>query len=457
MSAPLLARQPSGVGDEMHGLMTELFPICRSLTGDGVRETLRILARHAPIDIHEVPSGSRCFDWQVPDEWTVREAWIKDAAGERVIDFQDNNLHLVGYSVPFEGEMDLAALRPHLHTRPDLPNAIPYVTSYYHRRWGFCLRHRDLEALANRADQAYRVKVDATLAPGSLTYGEILIPGEVEDEVLLATNICHPSMANNELSGPVLLTSLAAWLGEQPRRLSYRIVFLPETIGAIAYLSRHAEVMRARTIAGLQAVCVGGPGVPTYLESRLGDTLTDRAVAHVLAAAGIEHRFRGYARRGSDERQWCSPGIDLPVGSLMRRSYHQYAEYHTSADDLAFVRPEHMQESFDLYTRCLAFLEAGCPGLAPAPVRRPSGPPVSPVYVPTFAGCEPNLGRRGLYPTLGGQSHLAADPALLLDVLAYCDGDHDVAAIAERLGRPDADLHKPIEVLLEAGLLEAAS
>jgi aminopeptidase-like protein len=442
----------AGVGVEMHDLMADLFPICRSLTGDGVRRSLDILRRVAPIERHEVQSGTRCYDWVVPDEWTVRDAWVKDASGRRVIDFRRHNLHLVGYSVPFAGEMSRDTLAPYLHTRPDLPDAIPYVTSYYAPRWGFCLADQDCRALP---DGPFEVRVDTALAPGSLTYGEILIPGESDDEVLLATNICHPSMANNELSGPVLTATLARWLLSAPRRLSYRLVFVPETIGAIAYLSVNSDAMKANTIAGFQVVCVGGPADFTYLETRLGNTLTDRLARHVLEGAGIAHRVLDYRHRASDERQWCSPGIDLPVGSLMRSKYQDYPEYHSSKDDLDFVRPEHLEQSFNLYVRCLEALESGCPGLPAANPAPALDQPTGVLYAGTLDGCEPNLGRRGLYPTLGGRSHQAADATLLLDVLAYCDGDHDLASIAGRLERPLEDVEAAAAVLVGEELLTA--
>lgn len=420
-------------GAAMHALMSELFPICRSLSGEGVRQSLRILGRHLPIEVHEVPSGTPVFDWVVPDEWAIREAWVADQAGRHVIDFAEHNLHVVSYSEPFEGELTLDELLPHLHTRPDLPDAIPYVTSYYERTWGFCLRHRDLAQLT---PQTYSVRIDSTLEPGSLTYGEVRIPGEGDDEVLLATNICHPSMANNELSGPVLTTFLARrLLARAPGRYAYRILFLPETIGAIAYLAGHADEMKRRTVAGYQVVCVGGADPFTYLRSRRGDSLTDRISQHVLAHGG-DHRILDFAHRASDERQWCSPGIDLPVGSLMRSKYHEYPEYHTSLDDLDLVRPEHLQAAFDTYCDCLQGLDENR------------------TYRATVAGCEPNLGRRGLYPTLGGRSHDAPDVDDLLAVLAYADGEHDLLSIAEIHEKPISAYRHGVEKLLEAGLIE---
>jgi len=426
----------SNIGTAMHALMEELFPICRSLTGSGVRESLEILKRIAPLEIHEVPSGTRCFDWTVPDEWSVREAYVADSSGRKVIDFAENNLHLVGYSEPIEAEMDLEDLQVHLHSIPDQPGAIPYRTSYYDRTWGFCLCQKDRDALV---PGTYRVKIDSTLAPGVLNYAELIIPGEQEDEVFLATNICHPSMANNELSGPVTCAFLARHLLEKPCRYTYRIAFVPETIGAIAYLSRNVERMKARTIAGYQVVCTGGPDDFTYLESRQGDTLADRAARHVLTQSGAAHRLLDYTHRASDERQYCSPRIGLPVGSLMRSKYHEYPQYHTSLDDLDFVTAEQLASSYALYCSILDGIEANR------------------TYHTTLDGCEPNLGRRGFYPTLGGQSHKAADTRLYRGIMAYADGDHDLIGIATRHGWSITDAARAAQTLVEAGLIKEAA
>ena len=421
-----------GHGAAMHDLMATLFPICRSITGDGVRRSLQIVGDGLPMTVAEVPSGTSCFDWTVPDEWTVRDAYVMDQAGNRVIDFQAHNLHLVGYSEPFSGSLTLDELTPHLHSRPDLPDAIPYVTAYYAGTWGFCLTDRDRQALT---PQTYQVEVDTDLAPGNLTYGEVLIPGDSPREVLLATNVCHPSMANNELSGPVVLAHLARYLMGRRNRLSYRIVFLPETIGAIAYLRRHSETMKERTIAGLQVVCVGGPDDFCYLETPSGDALVDRIVRRVLRHEGVGHSVLDHTHRASDERQWCSPGIGLPVGSLMKTRYHDYDAYHTSLDDLDFVRPEHLAASFDLYVRCLDALDGAR------------------TYRAILAGGEPNLGSRGLYPALGGRSHEDMDANLLLDVLAYSDGTRTADCLAERVCRPIEAVTVAIETLVAADLL----
>jgi aminopeptidase-like protein len=421
-------------GAEMHALMTELFPICRSLTGPGIRQTLQRFADFAPFRLHEIPSGTKCFDWTVPPEWTVRDAWVENSSGERVIDFHENNLHLVGYSEPVDVRMQLAELKAHLHTLPDLPEAIPYVTSYYRRYWGFCLTQPHLDSLA---EGEYRAVVDTTLDEnGSLTYADLLIPGESEEEILFSSYACHPSMANNELSGPVLTTWLARFVaGLENRRYSYRFVIVPETIGSIAYISRHLEELKRNVRAGYVVTCVGGPDQATFLESRTGDTLADRAALHVLKSRGEPYHHWTYARRASDERQYCSPGVELPVASVMKSKYHDYPEYHTSLDDLDFVRPEHMQSSFDTYRDIIRTIEANR------------------VYRTTVP-CEPQLGPRGLYPNLGDRTHQEAALYDRMALLAYADGRTDLIEIAERNASTVPRLAGHVAALTDNGLLE---
>lgn len=431
--ASAAAPSPSDAGLQMHALMRELFPICRSITGDGVRETLRILSRHVPLEIREVPSGTACFDWTVPDEWNIRDAYVADEDGNRILDFRKNNLHVVGYSEPVDATMTLEELRPHLHSRPDMPDAIPYVTSYYSRRWGFCLSQRQVESLR---PGRYRVRIDATLAPGALTYGETYLPGESEQEILLSTYVCHPSMANNELSGPVLTAFLAAELQRRAkRRYSYRIVFVPETIGALCYLSRNLDAMKDRVVGGYVITCVGGPDDFTYLLSRDGNALLDRATLHVLKATGRPHRIVSFTKRGSDERQYNAPGIDLGVGSLMRSKYHDYPEYHTSADDLDFVTADHMAQSLSAYLDCIDALEVNV-----VPVTQTLG--------------EPNLGKRGLYPTIGAAIDNGAFVDNLLAILAYGDGSRDLIEIAEIHGKPVTDYADALAALADNGLVK---
>ncbi len=421
-------------GERAYALATELYPICRSLTGPGVRQTLRILQRELPdLTLHEVPSGTPCFDWTVPPEWSIREGYIATEDGRRIVDFANHNLHVVGYSIPVDAVMDLDELRPHLYSLPDMPDAIPYVTSYYRERWGFCLSHRQLESLK---PGRYRVKIDSTLSAGSLTYGELLIPGQREEEIFLSTYVCHPSMANNELSGPAVTTEIARWLGMLPgRRFSYRVVFIPETIGSLVYLSRNLPEMKRRIIAGFNVSCVGDDRAYSYLPSRQTGTLADRAALHALRHQAGEKGFVRYSflDRGSDERQYCSPGIDLPVATIMRSKYAAYPEYHTSLDDLSLISPAGLAGGISTIAKAILAIEANG------------------TYRAAVLG-EPQLGPRGLYPTLG-TSGGGLVVRRQMDVLAYSDGAHDLLAIADLIGAPVWELSDIVARLLAHGLL----
>lgn len=422
-------------GREMHALARELFPITRSLAGPGFRETLdRLEPVCGPITRHEVATGEAVFDWEVPREWTIREAWIKGPDGELVCSLADNNLHVVSYSTPVHARMDLDALQQHLHSLPDQPDAIPYRTSYYRESWGFCLterRRRELPA------GEYEVLVDSTLQDGAIVLGEVTVPGTSDDEVLFSTYCCHPSMANNELSGPLVVAHLAALLRERPEppRHTYRFVFVPETIGAIAYLARFGRRLRERLVAGWVVTCVGDPGTFTYKRSRRGDALPDRLTEHVLRHAGDPHEVLDFFPWGSDERQYCSAGFNLPVGSLMRTMYGVYPEYHTSLDDLELITAEALGGSLERYAEVVAALEG------------------NEVLVNTQPDCEPQLSKRDLYPTTGGGLGAARDLHDVLIVLNWCDGERDLLEIAERAGRPLAVLRAVADELLAHGLL----
>lgn len=423
------------IGQEIHELVRRLYPIPRSLTGEGVRETLRLLREVVPLELVEVPSGTRVLDWTIPPEWNVREAYLETPSGERLADFRQHNLHLVGYSVPVRERLPLAELRPHLHSLPEHPDWIPYRTSYYRRDWGFCLRHRTLRALE---DGEYGAVIDATLDEGgSLTYGELLVAGRSEEEVLVSAHVCHPSLANDNLSGVATAALLARRLLEESPRLSYRFLFVPGTIGSIAWLARNEGGAVSRVRHGLVLTGVGSRGAITYKRSRRGDAAVDRAATHWLRGSGRPHRLRDFTPWGYDERQYGSPGFDLPVGCLMRIPHGEYAEYHTSADDPDFVNAESLAGS---YAACRAIFE----------ILEGEGR-----YVNTSPKGEPQLGRRGLYRQTGGDSLPGFELALLW-VLNQSDGGPDLLAIAERSGLPFRAIRRAADALLEAELLREA-
>ena len=419
-------------GKRAHELATELWPIPRSITGQGVRDTLMILQREIPeLTIHEIPTGTEVFDWVVPQEWNIRGAQLIDPSGEVVIDWENSNLHVVSYSEPVETEIELEELQNHLHSLPDQPDAIPYVTSYYNRTWGLCLTHDQREGLK---PGKYKVKIDSSLEPGVLNYGEIVLPGESTDEVFISTYVCHPSMANNELSGPVVSIALARWIKSLPsHHYTYRFVFVPESIGAISYSATHRVHLREKTVAAFNLNCIGDDRAFTYLASRLGNLRIDRIAKRVLKGRENVRHYTSL-ERGSDERHYGAPGMNLPIISLMRSRYSDYPEYHTSLDDLVnVVTPTGLQGGIDIVRECIETLEN-----------------VS-VLVATQV-CEPQLGKRGLYHLIMGKT--VADEILLrVDILSYSDGQHDIDDMVELFGQPREVLEPMIAELMEHDLI----
>lgn len=421
---------------EMESYFDCLFPITRSLTGDGNRETLEILSKIVNFKITEVPSGTQCFDWTVPPEWNIFEAWIKDNKGNRIVDISENNLHILGYSEPFRGKLSYDELRPHLYSLPDQPELIPYLTSYYKRRWGFCLSHNQVLQL----DQSgiYDVFIDSSLNNnGSMTIGEAVIEGKSGREILFSTYICHPSMANNELSGPLVSAFIYKKLHNlRNLKYTYRFLFIPETIGSIYSLSVNGEYWKANLDAGFVVTCVGDDGNFTYKKSRMGNSLADRAVELILKQTENEYSIVDFFPSGSDERQYCSPGFNLPVGSLMRTMYGRYPEYHTSKDNKDFISFEAMEKSVLKYLEVIELIER------------------NEKYINKMPYCEPQLGKRGLYPTLGSQKGTEEFVSTMMWILNLSDGTNDLIAISERSKIPIKNLIPVLDKLIENGILE---
>lgn len=421
------------IGQDMYNLCIELFPICRSITGDGVRKTLQILAEVYcnEINIHEVPTGTKVFDWTVPKEWNIKDAYIENSKGQRIIDFKNNNLHVVGYSLPVDKFVDLQELKSVIYTQPDQPDAIPYVTSYYKECYGFCMSQNQLNKLT---EDTYHIVIDSELKEGSLTYGEIIIPGDTKEEVFLSTYICHPSMANNELSGPAVATFLAKWLNSlAKRRYTYRIIFIPETIGSITYLSKNLQHLKEHVIAGVNLSCVGDNRTFSYVESRYGKTLADKVVKNVLSFYYPDYKKYSFLKRGSDERQYNAPGVDLPICAICRSKYGEYPEYHTSKDNLEFISPEGLLGAYEVYQQCILALENN-------------------YSYKINVLCEPQLGKRGLYPTTSQKGTCDAVKAMI-DFIAYADGSNDLIDISNIIGVPVNELLTVIEELKESNLL----
>jgi len=420
------------IGKEMYQWAIDLFPLNRSVTGSGVRETLAYLKLVLPsIVIKDIPSGTLVFDWTVPDEWTIKNAWIKDDLGNEVVNFNNNNLHVIGYSDSIDKWLHLDDLRRHLYSLPEQPNAIPYVTSYYERRWGFCINHNQKEKLK---PGRYHVMIDSELKSGVMNYAEVILPGESDKEVLLSTYICHPSMANNELSGPIVATALARWIKSlESNYYTYRIIFVPETIGSIAYLSRNVKHLKEKVVAGFNITCIGDNNNYSYLPSRKGNTFSDKVALHVLKNIDVNFKRYTWLDRGSDERQYCSPGIDLPIASIMRTKYGEYDEYHTSLDNLDYISSEGLEGGYVALQRSIEILENNF------------------IYKTKFFG-EPQLGKRGLYPTLGVKNQ-NQNVSFMMDVISFCDGEHSVIDIASLLSKKFDDVIEVTKKLENHGIL----
>ena len=421
-----------GTGLRMYELAGRLFPICRSITGDGFRRSLEMIRQEVPgIEVFEVPSGTQVFDWTVPKEWNIRGGWIRTLKGDTVIDFRDCNLHVLGYSLPIHRVVSREELLEHVYTQPEQPDWIPYVTSYYKERWGFCMSEHQKERLT---DEAYEVCIDSTLEDGSLTYGELILPGETADEIFFSTYLCHPSMANNELSGPCVQTELIRYVSRLPRRrYTYRFVFIPETIGSITYLSRHLEAMQQHVKAGFVLSCVGDDRTYSFVSTKYADTLADRVLENVLRFHYPQYIRYSFMKRASDERQYGSAGVDLPVCAFCRSKYHEYPEYHTSADNMDLISPEGLQGSLEVMVKVVNALEHNA-------------------YYQMTCKCEPQLGKRGLYPTIS-QKGTYSDVRAMQHFTAYADGRNDLIGISNILDVP-VDVLIPIkDKLMEHHLL----
>jgi aminopeptidase-like protein len=423
---------PVQIGESLHQFAAELYPICRSITGDGIRETFARIQKRIPLQLSEVPTGTEVFDWTVPKEWNIRDAYIKDSSGRRVVDFQRSNLHVVNYSTPVHATLPLSELKQHLHTLPERPDWIPYRTSYYKESWGFCLAHNQMLALP---EGNYEVCMDSTLAKGSLTYAECYLPGRSTDEILFSTHACHPSLANDNLSGLAVATALAEFLAPRDLRFSYRFLFAPGTIGAIAWLARNRDSV-GRIRNGLVLAGIGDRGGFHYKKSRQGNAEIDQAAAHVLRHAGASSEILEFSPYGYDERQYCSPGFNLPVGCLMRSVWGTFPEYHTSADNLSFIQPAQLAASLRACTALVDVLEGN---------RR---------YNNLSPFCEPQLGKRNLYRSSGGEA-IGTEINARLWVLNFSDGNHSLLDIADRSGLPFATVRDAAELLHQSALLTA--
>ncbi len=421
--------------NELYSFIKELFPICRSITGNGVRETLKKIQRYIPIVIHEVPTGTKVFDWIVPKEWNIVDAYVKNSKGEKIIDFQKSNLHILQYSIPIHKKFSLKDLKNHLYTMEEYPDWIPYKTSYYQENWGFCLSYNDYIKLQ---DDEYEVFIDSTLEDGSLTYAELLLKGEQTDEILFSTYVCHPSMCNDNLTGISILTFLAKLLKNKELKNSYRFLFIPETIGAITWLGMNENNVK-KIKAGLVATCLGDSGCITYKKSPIKNSIIDRAVQKVLQDSQSDFKLIDFFPLGSDERQFCSPGFNLPIGSLMRTIYGEFSEYHTSADNLEFINQQSLEDSFKKYVDVVNVLDN------------------DETYISLNPKCEPNLGKRGLYNMIGASKNSKQLNESILWVLNQSNGNNSLLDISIKSNLEFTKINKAAKCLAENGLIELKS
>ena len=426
------------IGNEIYNFLKEIFPFCRSITGNGNRQTLKAIQEHIPLIIYEVPTGYQAYDWEIPLEWNIKDAYILDKKGNKIVDFKENNLHVLNYSTPVNKTVSLKELQEHLYSIPDKPDAIPYVTSYYNENWGFCLTHNDRLELK---EGNYRVVIDSTLEPGSLSYGEILIPGESKKEIFITTYICHPSLANNECSGIAVATFLAKWLyKKKDRKYSYRIVFAPETTGAIAYISKNYDALTKNVIAGFNMTCVGDNNGYSFMPSRNGDTLTDKVTRHVLNNFVDSHIEHSFLFKGSDERQYCHPKVDLPLVSIMRTKYGTFPEYHNSMDNLDFVCSEGLEGGYNITKKCIEAIE------------------LNDTYENCII-CEPKMSKRGLRPKdwhkrrAGAASNSRKMVRDTMNVLFYCDGGNDLIDLANKINLDFKECYKYVKILEENNII----
>jgi len=423
-------------GQEMYDLCKKMFPICRSITGNGFRQSLGFLREIVPeMRVYEVPSGTQVFDWNVPKEWNIRDAWVdyidNDGTHKRILDFQETNLRVLGYSVPVDKIVSLEELKKVVYTQPSCPDAIPYVTSYYKERYGFCMSQNEYDALQ---EGNYHIYIDSELKDGSLTYGELLIPGDTKEEILITSYLCHPSMANNELSGPAVLTYIAKWIMSlERRRYTYRFVINPETIGSITYLSKNFAVLKENVIAGFVLSCVGDDRTYSYISSRYGNTLADKALKTVLNSHYPQYQSYSFLKRGSDERQYNAPGIDLPVCGFCRSKYDTYPEYHTSKDNMELISPDGLYGAYCVMQKMITLFELNH-------------------KYKIKCLCEPQLGKRGLYPTVSKKGNYG-NTLVMRDLIAYADGTNDLFDIINIINQPVEMVEKVVRTLLDEGSL----